>query len=45
MRTYSAAAWMRHADLDGSLAALLNPSLATLERPGGQVEGSILGVA
>jgi hypothetical protein len=42
---YSAAAWMRRADLDGSLAAFLNPSLATLERPGGQVEGWILGVA
>ena len=43
--TYSAAAWMRRADLDGSLAAFLNPSLAMPERPVAQVEGWILGVA
>ena len=42
---YSAAAWMRRADLDGSLAAFLNPSLAMPERPVAQVEGWILGVA
>jgi hypothetical protein len=42
---YSAAAWMHRADLDGSLAAFLNPSLATLERAVAQVEGWILGVA
>jgi hypothetical protein len=42
---YSAAAWMRRADLDGSLAAFLNPSLATPERAVAQVEGWILGVA
>jgi hypothetical protein len=42
---YSAAAWMRRADLDGSLAAGLNPSLATPERAVAQVEGWILGVA
>ena len=42
---YSAAAWMRGADLDGSLAAFLNPSLATPERAVAQVEGWILGVA
>jgi hypothetical protein len=36
---YSAAAWMRRADLDGSLAAFLNPSLAMPD------EGWILGVA
>jgi hypothetical protein len=29
---YSAAAWMRRADLDGSLAAFLNPSLAMPDR-------------
>jgi hypothetical protein len=29
---YSAAAWMRRADLDGRLAAFLNPSLATPAR-------------
>jgi hypothetical protein len=42
---YSAAAWMRRAALDGSLAAFLNPSLATPERAVAQVEGWILGVA
>ena len=43
---YSAAAWMRRADLDGSLAAFLNPSLATPERAVAQVEGGwMLGVA
>ena len=42
---YSATAWMRRAALDGSLAAFLNPSLATPERAGAQVEGWILGVA
>ena len=42
---YSAAAWMRRADLDGSLAAFLNPSLATPEHAVAQVEGWILGVA
>jgi hypothetical protein len=41
---YSAAAWMRGADLDGSLAAFLNPSLGTPERAVA-VEGWILGVA
>jgi hypothetical protein len=42
---YSAAAWIRRADLDGSLAAFLNPSLVTPERAVAQVEGWILGVA
>jgi hypothetical protein len=42
---YSAAAWMHRADLDGSLAAFLNPSLAPPERAVAQVEGWILGVA
>jgi hypothetical protein len=41
----SAAAWMRRADLDGKLAAFLNPSLATPEHAVAQVEGWILGVA
>jgi hypothetical protein len=40
---YSAAAWMRRADLDGSLAAFLNPSLAMPDRAVAQ--GWILGVA
>jgi hypothetical protein len=42
---YSATAWMRRPALDGSLAAFLNPSLATPERAVAQVEGWILGVA
>jgi hypothetical protein len=41
---YSAAAWMRRADLDGSLDAFLNPSLAMPERAVAQFEGWILGV-
>jgi hypothetical protein len=41
---YSAAAWLRRADLDGSLGGLLNPSLAPAERAVAQVEGWILGV-
>jgi hypothetical protein len=41
---YSAAAWMRRADLDGRLAAFLNPWLSTPERAVAQVEGWILGV-
>jgi hypothetical protein len=42
---YSAAAWMRRADLDGRLAAFLNPSLATPERAVALAERWILGVA
>jgi hypothetical protein len=42
---YSAAAWMRRADLDGSLAAFLNPSLVKPERAVAEVEGWILVVA
>mgnify|MGYP001580428157 FL=1 len=42
---YSTAAWMRRADLDGSLAAFLLPSLTPPERAVAQVEGWILGVA
>ena len=37
---YSAAAWMRRVDLDGSLAAYLNPSLTPSQRAVAQVEGS-----
>ena len=40
---YSAAAWMRLADLDGSLALFLDPSLTPNERAVAQVEGWILG--
>ena len=41
---YSVAAWLRQADLDGSLARFLNPSLLPGERAVAQVEGWILGV-
>ncbi|MGP0090904.1 MAG: hypothetical protein ACLPKB_13240 [Xanthobacteraceae bacterium] len=41
---YSAAAWMRQADLDGRLATFLHPPLAPAERTVAQVEGWILGV-
>jgi hypothetical protein len=41
---YSIAAWMRRADLDGSLAGFLNPCLTPAERAVAQVEGWILGV-
>jgi hypothetical protein len=40
---YSAAAWMRRADLDGSLAEFLDPFLAPGERAVAQIEGWILG--
>ncbi len=42
---YSIAAWLSHADRDGSLAAFLSPSLTAPERTVAQVEGWILGVA
>ncbi len=42
---YSIAAWLSHADRDGSLATFLNPSLTASERTMAQVEGWILGVA
>jgi hypothetical protein len=42
---YSIAAWMRNADLDGSLVRFFNPSLAPAERMVARVEGWILGVA
>jgi len=41
---YSAASWMRRADLDGSLAGFLGPSLEPAERAVAQVEGWILGI-
>lgn len=41
---YSAADWMRRADLDGSLAGFLEPSLAPEERRIAQIEGWILGI-
>ena len=41
---YSAAAWMRRADLDGGIAAFLHPPLAPAERTVAQIEGWILGV-
>jgi molybdate transport system substrate-binding protein len=42
---YCAAAWLRRADRDGSLAGFLNPCLTPPERALAQVEGWILGVA
>ena len=42
---YSAAAWLRQADLDGRLAEFLNPALTPSQRAVAQVEGWILGVA
>jgi hypothetical protein len=41
---YSAASWMRRADLDGSLAGFLNPCLAPAKRVVARIEGRILGV-
>jgi hypothetical protein len=41
---YSAAAWMRRADLDGSLAEFLNLNLAPGEREVARIEGWILGI-
>jgi hypothetical protein len=42
---YSAAAWLRQADLDNKLANYLNPVLTPSQRAVAQVEGWILGVA
>jgi hypothetical protein len=42
---YSIAAWLSHADRDGSLAAFLKPNLTPPERTVARVEGWILGVA
>lgn len=41
---YSVAAWMRNADLDGSLAGFFKPSLTPGQRMVAQIEGWILGV-
>jgi len=41
---YSGAAWMRSADLDGSLAAALDPPLEPAERDVVRIEGWILGI-
>jgi len=41
---YSVAAWMRHADLNGTLVGFFEPSLSHNERMVAQVEGWILGV-
>jgi hypothetical protein len=41
---YTVAAWMRSADLDGSLAGFLEPALAAPERAVAEVEGWILGI-
>ncbi len=42
---YSVAAWMRHADLDGTLTGFLQPQLDPEERAVAGIEGWILGVA
>ena len=42
---YAVAAWMRHADHNGSLAEYLNPNLEPADREEAQIEGWILGVA
>lgn len=42
---YSAAAWLRQADVDGQLARYLNPELTDSQRAVAGVEGWILGVA
>ena len=41
---YSVAAWMRHADLDGSLPEFFNPNLPLSERETARIEGWILGI-
>jgi hypothetical protein len=41
---YSAAEWMRSADLDGTLSGYFNPSLSAAQRRVAQVEGWILGI-
>ena len=42
---YAAAAWLRRADMDGSLVRFFNPPLEPRERTIAKVEGWILGVA
>ena len=41
---YSVAAWMRNADLDGTLAGFIDPRLTGSERAVAQIEGWILGI-
>jgi hypothetical protein len=41
---YAVAAWMRRADLDGSLPGFLDPPLKPAERTVAQIEGWILGI-
>jgi hypothetical protein len=41
---YAVAAWMRQADLDGSLADFFTPSLTDDERKAAEIEGWILGI-
>jgi hypothetical protein len=41
---YSAAEWMRLADINGSLSGFLDPPLATADRAVAQIEGWILGI-
>jgi hypothetical protein len=41
---YAAAAWLRRADLNGSLATFLNPPLEPQERLVAEIEGWILGM-
>lgn len=41
---YSAAAWMRQADCDGSLAGFLNPPLSQADQEVAKIEGWILGI-
>jgi hypothetical protein len=41
---YSVAAWLRRADLDGSLAEFFKPSLTATERTNALLEGWILGI-
>ena len=41
---FSIAAWLSHADQEGSLAGFLNPALTATERKLGEIEGWILGV-
>lgn len=41
---YATAAWLRQADLDGSLTGFMSPALTPAESTVAQVEGWILGV-
>lgn len=41
---YSVAAWLRRADIDGTLYGFYNPILTPGEREAAQIEGGILGV-